>query len=117
MQCERYGGVDLLSGQETLHTLEQLQDLWVEVCMQLFRRHPALDREAPKGQAAIRELSHSITKLHTQLGVRINGESGKRFCLHFLFVLQHQLKKFTRSKLHDFPFRNSLNLIIKYFSN
>ncbi|KAK3533466.1 hypothetical protein QTP70_023469 [Hemibagrus guttatus] len=76
MQCERYGGADLLSGQETLHKLGQLQDSWVEVCMQLFRRHPVLDREAPKGQVAMRELSHAITELHTQLGIRISGESG-----------------------------------------
>ncbi|XP_053491101.1 axonemal dynein light chain domain-containing protein 1 [Ictalurus furcatus] len=76
MQCERYGGEDLLSGQETLHRLEQLQDSWVELCMQLNRRHPALDGEAPKGQAAMRELSHAITELHTQLGIRISGESG-----------------------------------------
>lgn len=79
MQCERYGGEDLLSGQESLRTLGQLQDSWVEVCMQLFRRHPALDGEAPKCQVAMRELSHAITELHTQLGTRINGESGKRF--------------------------------------
>ncbi|KAB5559149.1 hypothetical protein PHYPO_G00025630 [Pangasianodon hypophthalmus] len=76
MQCEQYGGVDILSGQETLNTLGQLQDSWVEVCMQLFRRHPALDGEAPKGQVALRDLSHAITKLHTQLGIHISGESG-----------------------------------------
>ncbi|KAK3561935.1 hypothetical protein QTP86_019058 [Hemibagrus guttatus] len=88
MQCERYGGADLLSGQETLHKLGQLQDSWVEVCMQLFRRHPVLDREAPKGQVAMRELSHAITELHTQLGIRISGESGKRF---FCARIQQQL--------------------------
>ncbi|KAK2869098.1 hypothetical protein Q7C36_000969 [Tachysurus vachellii] len=76
MLCERYGGADLLSGQETIQTLEQLQDSWVEVCMQLFRRHPALDKEAPNGQAAMRELSHAITELYTQLGILIDGESG-----------------------------------------
>ncbi|GAA6075575.1 axonemal dynein light chain domain-containing protein 1 isoform X1, partial [Tachysurus ichikawai] len=76
MLCERYGGANLLSGQETIQTLEQLQDSWVEVCMQLFRRHPALDKEAPNDQAAMRELSHAITELYTQLGIRIDGESG-----------------------------------------
>lgn len=84
MQCERYGGEDLLSGQETLHRLEQLQDSWVELCMQLHRRHPALDGEPPKSQAAMRELSHAITELHTQLGIRISGESGKRFSVSAL---------------------------------
>ncbi|KAI5626522.1 axonemal dynein light chain domain-containing protein 1, partial [Silurus asotus] len=76
MQCERYGGEDLLSGQETLLTLGQLQDSWVEVCMQMFERHPGLDGETPKGQENMRELSRAITELLTQLGVRINGESG-----------------------------------------
>ncbi|XP_060796644.1 axonemal dynein light chain domain-containing protein 1, partial [Neoarius graeffei] len=76
VQCERCGGEGLLSNKETLHTLGQLHNLWVEVCMQLFRRHPSLDRETPKGQAAMTELSHAITELHTQLDIRINGESG-----------------------------------------
>ncbi|KAI5101069.1 axonemal dynein light chain domain-containing protein 1 [Silurus meridionalis] len=76
MQCERYGGEDLLSGQETLRTLGQLQDSWVEVCMQMFKRHPGLDGETPKGQENMRELSRAIAELLTQLGVRINGESG-----------------------------------------
>ncbi|XP_036442612.1 axonemal dynein light chain domain-containing protein 1 [Colossoma macropomum] len=76
MECERYGGEDLLSGQETLNTLIQLQEEWVEVCLQLFRRHPAPDGEPPQGQAAMRELSGAVTELHKQLGTRINGESG-----------------------------------------
>ncbi|XP_053369418.1 axonemal dynein light chain domain-containing protein 1 [Clarias gariepinus] len=76
MQCERYGGEELLTFQETLHTLEQLQDLWVEVYVQLFMRHPSWDGEAPKGPAAMRELSCAINELHTQLGICISGESG-----------------------------------------
>ncbi|TSK53702.1 Axonemal dynein light chain domain-containing protein 1 [Bagarius yarrelli] len=76
LQCERYGGMDLLSAQETLHKLGQLQDSWEEVCVQLFQRHLALNKEVPKCQAAMRELIHTSTELYTQLGVRINGESG-----------------------------------------
>lgn len=96
MQCEQYGGEDLLSGQETLHTLGQLQDSWVEVCMQLFSRHPALDGEAPKGLVAMRELSHAITELHMQLGIHINGESGKSFSVSpLLYLLYHQVLKFS----------------------
>lgn len=103
MLCERYGGANLLSGQETIQTLEQLQDSWVEVCMQLFRRHPALDKEAPNDQAAMRELSHAITELYTQLGIRIDGESGKNFfrACNFFF-LYHQVTKFKDSKFHLF---------------
>ncbi|KAI4899063.1 hypothetical protein NFI96_031205 [Prochilodus magdalenae] len=76
IQCERYGGEELLSSQETLSTLTQLQGEWMEVCLQLFRRHPAPDGGPPQGQAAMRELSGAVTELHKQLGTRINGESG-----------------------------------------
>ncbi|KAG1945757.1 axonemal dynein light chain domain-containing protein 1 isoform X2 [Pimephales promelas] len=75
-QCERYGGEDLVSGQETLEILTNLQESWVEVCLQLFRRHPGLDGAPPKGQEAMRELAKTITELQNQLGIRINGESG-----------------------------------------
>ncbi|XP_062869350.1 LOW QUALITY PROTEIN: axonemal dynein light chain domain-containing protein 1 [Trichomycterus rosablanca] len=76
VQCERYGGEDLLSGQETLKTLVQLQESWEELFLQLFRRHSGPDGEPPQGQAAMRELCHTVTELHKQLGTRINGESG-----------------------------------------
>ncbi|XP_072516584.1 axonemal dynein light chain domain-containing protein 1 [Salminus brasiliensis] len=75
-QCERYGGEDLLSFQDTLSTLTGLQEEWVEVFLKLFRRHLAPDGEPPQGQAAMRELSGAVTELHKQLGTRVNGESG-----------------------------------------
>lgn len=86
MQCERYGGEDLLSGQETLNTLTQLQEAWVEVCLQLFRRHPAPGGEPPKGQVAMRELDGAVTELHKQLSTRISGESGEKLatCLQLV---------------------------------
>ncbi|XP_057181487.1 axonemal dynein light chain domain-containing protein 1-like isoform X2 [Triplophysa rosa] len=40
------------------------------------RRHPASDGGPPKGQEAMGELSKTITELHKQLGIRINGGSG-----------------------------------------
>ncbi|KAJ7993229.1 hypothetical protein DPEC_G00270280 [Dallia pectoralis] len=76
IQCERYGGEELLSCQETLNTLGQLQEAWVEVGLRLFRRHLAPDGDPPKGQEAMRELGMAVTELHKQLGTRINGESG-----------------------------------------
>ncbi|KAJ8374806.1 hypothetical protein SKAU_G00053860 [Synaphobranchus kaupii] len=76
VQCERYGGEDLLSCQETLKLLSQLQDDWVDVCLQLFRRHPGPDGELPKGQESMRELGRSVSQLHKQLEARITGESG-----------------------------------------
>ncbi|XP_026054641.1 axonemal dynein light chain domain-containing protein 1-like [Carassius auratus] len=75
-QCERYGGVDLVSGQETLEMLTNLQESWIEICLQLFRRHPGPDGGPPKGQEAMRELAKAITELQNQLGIRISGESG-----------------------------------------
>ncbi|XP_059424679.1 axonemal dynein light chain domain-containing protein 1 [Carassius carassius] len=75
-QCERYGGVDLVSGQETLEMLTNLQESWIEICLQLFRRHPGPEGGPPKGQEAMRELAKSITELQNQLGIRISGESG-----------------------------------------
>ncbi|KAJ8278742.1 hypothetical protein COCON_G00058080 [Conger conger] len=75
-QCEHYGGEDLLSCQETLGLLSRLQDDWVEVGFQLFRRHLGPDREAPKGQATMRELGRAVSDLHKQLETRVIGESG-----------------------------------------
>ncbi|XP_050951603.1 axonemal dynein light chain domain-containing protein 1 isoform X2 [Labeo rohita] len=75
-QCERYGGEDLVSGQETLEMLTNLQESWIEVCLQLFRRHPGPDGGPPKGQVAMRELAKTITELQNELGIRISGESG-----------------------------------------
>lgn len=76
-QCERYGGEELVSGQETLEMLTNLQEAWIEVCLRLFRRHPASDGGPPKGQEAMGELAKTIAELHKQLGIRINGESGE----------------------------------------
>lgn len=76
-QCERYGGEELLTGQETINSLMQLQETWVEVGLQVFRRHPAPDGEPPKGQEAMKSLSLSVSELHQQMGTRINGESGE----------------------------------------
>ena len=76
-QCERYGGEELLSGQETIHTLVELQQAWVDVGHQIFRRHPASDGELPKGQAAMKALGLSVSELQQQMDIRINGESGE----------------------------------------
>ncbi|XP_077082450.1 axonemal dynein light chain domain-containing protein 1 isoform X1 [Siphateles boraxobius] len=94
-QCERYGGEDLVSGQETLEKLTSLQESWVEVCLQLFRRHPGLDGASPKGQEAMRELAKTITELQNQLGIRINGESG----IHATLMLLIETMEFWSRRL------------------
>ncbi|XP_026861333.2 axonemal dynein light chain domain-containing protein 1 [Electrophorus electricus] len=93
-QCERYGGEDLLSGQEILDTLTHLQETWVEVFLQLFWRHPDLNGEAPKGKETMRELSHAVTELHKQLSTRISGESGiHRQMMHLAGGMEFWAKK------------------------
>ncbi|KAK7126779.1 hypothetical protein R3I94_018085 [Phoxinus phoxinus] len=94
-QCERYGGEDLVSGQETLEMLTNLQESLVEVCLQLFRRHPGLDGVPPKGQEAMRELAKTITELQNQLGIRINGESG----IHATLMLLIETMEFWSRRL------------------
>ncbi|KAM4629858.1 axonemal dynein light chain domain-containing protein 1 [Polymixia lowei] len=76
VQCERYMGEQLLSCQETLEELGRLQETWVEVGLQLFRRHPAPDGGPPRGQEALRELGTAVSELHTQLETRVSGENG-----------------------------------------
>ncbi|NP_001082846.1 axonemal dynein light chain domain-containing protein 1 [Danio rerio] len=83
-QCERYGGEDLVSGQETLELLKKLQESWIEVCLDLFKRHTGPDGGPPKGQEAMRGLKRTITEFLSQLGIRINGESGIHAMLMFL---------------------------------
>ncbi|XP_076880721.1 axonemal dynein light chain domain-containing protein 1 [Brachyhypopomus gauderio] len=93
-QCERYGGDDLLSGQEIVNTLTQLQEAWVEVFLQIFRRHPDLDGEPPEGQEVMRELSHGVTELHMQLGTRLSGESGiHKQMMHLAGVMEFWTNK------------------------
>ncbi|XP_073717822.1 axonemal dynein light chain domain-containing protein 1 isoform X3 [Misgurnus anguillicaudatus] len=75
-QSDRYGGEELVSAQETLEVLTNLQQSWIELCLRVFRRHPASDGEPPKSQEAMIELAKTITELHKQLGIRFSGESG-----------------------------------------
>ncbi|KAI1891901.1 hypothetical protein AGOR_G00148490 [Albula goreensis] len=76
IQCERYGGETLLSCQETLNLLSQLKEAWVDMGLQLFRRHPGPDGEPPNGQEAMRDLGMAVSELHKRLRIRITGESG-----------------------------------------
>ncbi|XP_067271945.1 axonemal dynein light chain domain-containing protein 1 [Pseudorasbora parva] len=93
--CERYGGEDLVSGQETLEMLANLQKSWIEVFLQLFRRHPGPNGVPPKGQEAMRELAMTITELLNQLGIRINGESG----IHATLMLLIETMEFWSRRL------------------
>ncbi|XP_029905519.1 axonemal dynein light chain domain-containing protein 1 [Myripristis murdjan] len=76
LQCERYGGTELLQCKETLGELGRLQGGWVDLCLQLFSRHPARDGAPPKGHEALRELDSLVFELLKQLETRVSGESG-----------------------------------------
>ncbi|KAA0712123.1 Axonemal dynein light chain domain-containing protein 1 [Triplophysa tibetana] len=100
-QCERYGGEELVSSQETLEMLTNLQESWIEVCLRLFRRHPASDGGPPKGQEAMGELSKTITELHKQLRIRINGESGIHAMLMSLSDNMEFWSRRLKSQIHN----------------
>ncbi|CAL8309343.1 unnamed protein product [Lota lota] len=76
VQCERYSGEQMLSCQDSLKNLVDLQDSWVEVALHVFRRHLGPDGEPPRGQEAMRELGRVVSELHQQLETRVNGENG-----------------------------------------
>ncbi|XP_015211305.2 axonemal dynein light chain domain-containing protein 1 isoform X3 [Lepisosteus oculatus] len=75
-ECERYGGDKLLSSQETLKTMVQLQEKWMDLALVLFRRHPGPDGETSHCQVMMMDLGRILEELHKQLGIRITGESG-----------------------------------------
>ena len=77
MQCERYSGEQMLSCQDSLKDLVDLEDSWVEVALCVFRRHPGLDGEPPRGQEAMRKQGRVVSELHQQLETRVNGENGQ----------------------------------------
>uniref|UniRef100_A0A8C4YUH2 Axonemal dynein light chain domain containing 1 n=1 Tax=Gadus morhua TaxID=8049 RepID=A0A8C4YUH2_GADMO len=76
VQCERYSGEQMLSCQDSLKDLVDLEDSWVEVALCVFRRHPGLDGEPPRGQEAMRKQGRVVSELHQQLETRVNGENG-----------------------------------------
>ncbi|KAG8003143.1 Axonemal dynein light chain domain-containing protein 1 [Nibea albiflora] len=76
LQCDHYQGEKLLSCQQTLGELGRFQERWVNMSLQLFRRHPSRDGEPPGGQQTLGELDRVLSELLKQLDAQINGESG-----------------------------------------
>ncbi|XP_010732805.3 axonemal dynein light chain domain-containing protein 1 isoform X1 [Larimichthys crocea] len=76
LQCDHYQGEKLLCCQQTLDELGRFQGKWVNMSLQLFRRHPSRDGEPPGGQQALGELDRVLSELLEQLDTQINGESG-----------------------------------------
>ncbi|XP_049444840.1 axonemal dynein light chain domain-containing protein 1 isoform X1 [Epinephelus fuscoguttatus] len=76
LQCECYQGEKLLSCQQTLGELGSVQEKWLHMSLELFRRHPSPDGEPPGGQQALRELDGVLSELLKQLDSRVTGENG-----------------------------------------
>lgn len=77
LQCECYQGEKLLSCQQTLGELGSVQEKWLHMSLELFRRHPSPDGEPPGGQQALRELDGVLSELLKQLDSRVTGENGE----------------------------------------
>ncbi|XP_078802014.1 axonemal dynein light chain domain-containing protein 1 isoform X2 [Oryzias latipes] len=72
---EYYQGEKPVSCQQTLGNLGVVQEKWLNLCLQLFERHPRL-YEAPEGQEAVRKLEWVLPEIIKQLGLKISGDSG-----------------------------------------
>lgn len=73
---EYYQGEKPVSCQQTLGNLGVVQEKWLNLCLQLFERHPRL-YEAPEGQEAVRKLEWVLPEIIKQLGLKISGDSGE----------------------------------------
>ncbi len=75
--CERYHGEKLLCCQQTLGELGCVQERWLNMSLQLFKRHPSANGEAPRDQQTLRELYRDLSDLLNQLEKRVSGASGE----------------------------------------
>ncbi|XP_042271697.1 axonemal dynein light chain domain-containing protein 1 isoform X2 [Thunnus maccoyii] len=82
LQCEHYQGEELLCCQQTLGELGHVQERWLDMSLQLFRRHLGPDGEPPGGQQVLMELARVISEHHKQLDSQVSGENG----IHGLIV-------------------------------
>ncbi|KAK5869686.1 hypothetical protein PBY51_024386 [Eleginops maclovinus] len=76
IQCDLYQGEKLLCCQQTLSGLGHVQERWLNISLELLRRHLAPDGEPCEGQQGLRELDKVLSELLKQLDSRVSGESG-----------------------------------------
>uniref|UniRef100_A0A3B4GC10 Axonemal dynein light chain domain containing 1 n=1 Tax=Pundamilia nyererei TaxID=303518 RepID=A0A3B4GC10_9CICH len=93
--CEHYQGEKQLNCQQTLSELGNIQEIWLNMSLQLFRRHPSADGGPPEGQHAQRELDKELCELLRELDVQVDGENG----LHGNVMSLHGLMESRGSKL------------------
>ncbi|XP_047443510.1 axonemal dynein light chain domain-containing protein 1 isoform X2 [Mugil cephalus] len=92
--CENYQGEKQLCCQQTLEKLGNIQQRWLDMSLQLFRRHPSPTDEPPGGQRALRELEKILSELLVQLDTRVSGESGiHRQMVSLLGLMESWLSK------------------------
>nr|XP_014267463.1 axonemal dynein light chain domain-containing protein 1 [Maylandia zebra] len=93
--CEHYQGEKQLNCQQTLSELSNIQETWLNMSLQLFRRHPSADGGPPEGRHAQRELDKELCELLRELDVQVDGENG----LHGNVMSLHGLMESRGSKL------------------
>ncbi|XP_059197709.1 axonemal dynein light chain domain-containing protein 1 isoform X2 [Centropristis striata] len=76
VMCDRYQGEKLLCCQQTLDELGHVLERWLNMSLELFRRHPSPDGEPREGQQALRDLDKVLSELLKQLDTQVSGESG-----------------------------------------
>lgn len=77
-QCERYQGEELFCRQQTLVELGRVQERWLNMSLQLFRRHSSPEGEPPANEPVLRELVKLLPELLKQLDTQATGETGER---------------------------------------
>lgn len=77
LMCECYQGEKLLCSQQILNKITRIQERWLNISLELYRRHPSPDGEAPEGQQAQRELDKDLSELLKQLDAQVTGETGE----------------------------------------
>ncbi|XP_035504357.2 axonemal dynein light chain domain-containing protein 1 isoform X2 [Scophthalmus maximus] len=75
-QCERYQGEELFCRQQTLVELGRVQERWLNMSLQLFRRHSSPEGEPPANEPVLRELVKLLPELLKQLDTQATGETG-----------------------------------------
>ncbi|XP_029939538.1 axonemal dynein light chain domain-containing protein 1 [Salarias fasciatus] len=75
-ECESYQGEKQLCCQQTLSELRSIQEKWINMSFQLFRRHFSPGSELPGGHQVLKELDSLLSELLNHLESQVTGENG-----------------------------------------
>ncbi|XP_039623737.1 axonemal dynein light chain domain-containing protein 1 isoform X1 [Polypterus senegalus] len=92
VESTRYGGEELLSNQENVKTMTQLQQEWNEILLTILGRHPNVEQENTSVRETMKEITRIVQDLHQQLGIQITGENG---ACRFLVSLINDIESWT----------------------